>query len=91
MVIGLGIALLPLPGPGWVIIILGLSMLPFAWAERTILLIRRRIPGVPDEGRIPTSTWIIMAAMVLGASTIAILFGAQIGSWLGDRWSSLWS
>ena len=45
MVIGIGIALLPLPGPGWLVIILGLSMLPFAWAERTILMIRQKIPG----------------------------------------------
>lgn len=90
MVIGIGIALLPLPGPGWLVIILGLSMLPFAWAERTILMIRQRIPGVPDDGRIPTSTWIIMGVMVVAASAFFILFGGAIGRWMGDAWSAIW-
>lgn len=90
MVIGIGIALLPLPGPGWVVIIIGLSMLPFAWAERTILTIRRNIPGIPDEGRIPLSTWIVMGAMVAVFTTVAILFGGSIGAWLGDLWTSAW-
>jgi hypothetical protein len=90
MVIGVGIALLPLPGPGWVVIILGLSMLPFAWAERTILTIRRNIPGIPDEGRIPLSTWIVMGVMVVAFTTLAILFGGSIGAWLGDLWSRAW-
>ena len=39
-IMGLGIAALPLPGPGWLIIIVGLQMLPFEWSRRTIRLIR---------------------------------------------------
>src|SRR4051794_30355697 len=50
----IGIAGLPLPGPGWLIILLGLSLLPYAWAERTIRIIRQKIPGIPEDGRIPT-------------------------------------
>jgi hypothetical protein len=90
LLIGIGIVLLPLPGPGWVVIILGLSLLPFAWAERTILAIRRRVPGVPDEGAVPLSTWIIMGVMVVAATTIFILFGGAIGRWLSDAWSGVW-
>lgn len=89
-VIGIGIALLPLPGPGWVVIIVGLSMLPFAWAERTIVTIRRRVPGVPDEGSIPLQTWIVMGLMVTVFTALALLFGRQIGDLLGDAWSGLW-
>ena len=81
IVIGIGIVALPLPGPGWLIIIFGLSLLPFAWAERTIVLIRQKIPGVPDEGKIPVRTWIIMGVIVVGASTIALFWGKQIGNW----------
>lgn len=87
--IGVGIALLPLPGPGWVTIIVGLSLLPYAWAERTIRLIRRRVPGVPEEGRIPASTWVVMGALVVAASAVTILWGAAITDWLGDRWAGL--
>ncbi len=89
--IGLGIALLPLPGPGWVTIVIGLSLLPFAWAERTIAQIRRRVPGIPDEGRIPTRTWVIMGAMTLGFVAASLLVGDLVGRWLADAWSAIWS
>lgn len=91
MIIGAGIALLPLPGPGWVIIIIGLSMLPFAWAERTIRLIRRQIPGIPEDGRIPTSTWIIMGVIAVTATLLAMKFGGTVTDWLGEHWTNLWS
>lgn len=91
LVIGVGIALLPLPGPGWVVIIVGLSLLPFAWAERTIVLIRRRIPGIPEEGRIPASTWVVMGLLLAAATAVSLLFGKQIGNWVGDLWADLWN
>jgi hypothetical protein len=91
LLIGVGIALLPLPGPGWVIIIIGLAMLPFAWAERTIVQIRRRIPGIPEEGAVPLSTWIIMGLMVAVFTTLSILFGKQLGNWIEGLWNDLWS
>ncbi|MFZ4518033.1 MAG: PGPGW domain-containing protein, partial [Microthrixaceae bacterium] len=89
--IGLGIALLPLPGPGWVTIIVGLGLLPYAWAQRTIRLIRRRIPGVPEDGRIPTRTWVVMGLILAATMTVSILFGDVIGRAIGDAWSSIWS
>lgn len=91
VVIGIGIVLLPLPGPGWLVIVAGLAMLPFAWAERTIRAIRRRIPGIPEEGRIPLSTWLIMLAMVALFTTIAVLVGERIGDWVADVWEGMWS
>jgi hypothetical protein len=84
--IGLGIALLPLPGPGWLIILLGLDLLPFAWAERTIRLIRRRIPGVPEEGRIPVRTWLVMGVMIAIFSAVGIVWGNDISNWFSGRW-----
>ena len=79
-----GLAAIPLPGPGWLIVVVGLSLLPYAWAERTILLIRRRIPGVPEDGRIPTHTWIIMAVLVAAATTASLLWADDVGSWVRD-------
>jgi hypothetical protein len=89
MLIGLGVALLPLPGPGWVIILLGLALLPFAWAERTILRIRRTIPGIPEDGKIPLHTWIIMGAIVVAMALLAWAFGDNVGDWIIDTWSNL--
>ncbi len=90
LLISIGITLLPLPGPGWLIIIVGLAMMPFAWAERTVVQIRRRIPGIPEEGKVPWSTWIIMGLMVAVFTAIPLLFGRQIGEWASDTWNNLW-
>ena len=86
VVIGLGLAALPLPGPGWLIIIFGLSLLPFAWAERTVLLIRRRIPGVPEEGSIPGRTWVVMGTLVVVFSVASILWGADVRDFVASLW-----
>jgi hypothetical protein len=84
ILVGVGIAAIPLPGPGWMLIILGLSLLPFAWAERTVRVIRRRVPGVPEDGRIPTLTWVVMGALLVGVSAVSVLFGAEITKWVVD-------
>lgn len=70
----IGIAALPLPGPGWLIIIAGLSMLPYVWAQNMIRVIRRRIPGIPEDGKIPTRTWWIMGVMVVLSLAGSIAF-----------------
>lgn len=85
-IMAIGIAALPLPGPGWLIIIFGLTLLPFAWAERTVLLIRQKIPGVPAEGTIPLRTWIIMGVLLVVFTTGSILFGDDISQWLAGLW-----
>lgn len=91
VLIGIGVSLLVLPGPGWIMIIIGLSLLPFAWAERTIRAIRRRVPGVPEDGTIPPTTWFIIGVVTVSAIVISFLFGEEIGKWIGDTWSSFWS
>jgi hypothetical protein len=84
------IALLPLPGPGWVVIIVGLGILPFAWAQRTIRLIRRKVPGIPEDGRIPVHTWIIMISIVVVMALLAMKFGGTVGEWASELWGDLW-
>ena len=86
VVIGIGIAALPLSGPGWVLIIIGLSLLPFAWAERTIRVIRRRIPGIPEDGKISPIAWVVMGALLLTTTVVSLLFGAEITNWLVGLW-----
>lgn len=86
VIIGIGIGALPLPGPGWLIIIIGLGLLPFAWAERTVRLIRRKVPGVPEEGGIPVTTWIVIGIAVAASIAISILFGDAISSWVAGLW-----
>ena len=89
VLIGIGASLLVLPGPGWIMILIGLSLLPFAWAERTILAIRRRVPGVPEDGTIPTRTWVVIGVVTVGAIVISFLFGSRIGDWISGAWESV--
>ena len=75
-----------LPGPGWLLILLGLGLLPYAWAQRTITAIRRRVPGIPEDGRIPASTWVVMGVVVALASGLTVLFGAEVARWAAGLW-----
>lgn len=86
VLVGVGLAGLVLPGPGWLLILLGLGLLPYAWAQRTVRAIRRRVPGLPEDGRIPTRTWVAMGAAVAAASALAVLFGAEVSIWLAGLW-----
>lgn len=76
----IGIIAIPLPGPGWAIVAASLVILAqdFVWAERTLRFIRRRVPGVPEDGQIPRNTWVVMGMM----SVIAI--GTSVW-WYGLR------
>jgi uncharacterized protein (TIGR02611 family) len=66
-----GLAMIVLPGPGWLVVLAGLVILSndFVWAERTIAIVRRRIPA-DAEGRIPTTTWVMMG--VAGGGGLAL-------------------
>ncbi|MFM7063552.1 MAG: PGPGW domain-containing protein [Actinomycetes bacterium] len=86
LLVGVGLAGLVLPGPGWLLIVLGLGLLPYAWAQRTIRAIRRRVPGIPEDGRIPATTWVVMGLVVAVVSALTILFGAEVATWLARLW-----
>jgi uncharacterized protein (TIGR02611 family) len=66
-----GIVLLPLPGPGWVVIAAGLSILAkdVAWADRLLRRVRRRLPRRAD-GKVRRSA--IAAALVLMLVTLTV-------------------
>lgn len=76
VVLLIGIVAIPLPGPGWLIVAAGLTILAkdVAWADRALRYIRRKVPGVPEDGKIPPST------MLLGAAATAAAIGLSI--WL---------
>ncbi len=82
-VIAGGILLLPLPGPGWVIIFLGLAVLgsEFTWAKRLLQFARDKV-----------TAWTRWAArqslpvrVLLGAGALVIVAGVVVGyfAWQG--------
>ncbi len=75
LVVVVGIIMMPLPGPGGLVVAAGLVILArdVAWADRLLRYFRRKMPGVPEDGRIPRSTIITM--VVLG------LAGVMAGLW----------
>ena len=66
-----GLVMIVFPGPGWLTIAAGLAILSkdVAWADRLLRYIRRRVPGVPADGRIPRSA--LVTAAMLGLAGIA--------------------
>lgn len=73
----LGLAAIPLPGPGWLMVLLGLTLLPYRWTDNLIREIRRRIPGIPEDGRIPTRTWIVTGVIVAAATGGSLWWGLR--------------
>ena len=73
-VIVVGIILLPLPGPGWVIIFLGLGLwaTEFAWAARLLTWVRARVMRWTDWIRVQPR-WLQAAVVILGlAFTVTV-------------------
>ena len=74
IVVLVGIVALPLPGPGWLIIAGGLTILSkdVAWADRLLRYIRKRVPGIPEDGKIPRSSMVTMALITLAAVSASL-------------------
>jgi uncharacterized protein (TIGR02611 family) len=77
VVILIGIVLLPLPGPGWLIIFAGLGILAteFEWAARLLRFVRDQVSRwtrwIADQGG-----WVKVTLGVAGLLIIAALIGA---------------
>lgn len=72
IVLIIGIIMMPLPGPGGIIVAAGLAILArdVAWADRLLRYVRKRMPGVPEDGKIPRSSLITMVFVT--AATLSV-------------------
>jgi len=77
-VLVLGIVLIPLPGPGVLVVAGGLVILArdVAWADRALRYLRHKVPGVPADGKVPRSTLVTAGALMV-AGTLATLWVAS--------------
>jgi len=82
IVVIIGIIALPLPGPGWLIIAGGLTILSkdVAWADRLLRYIRKRVPGVPEDGKIPRSSLVTMGLITLAFVSTSLWWTFARGS-----------
>lgn len=76
-ILAIGIFLVPLPGPGWLIVFIGLSVLAseFAWAERLLGYARARVTA--------WTRWLgrrsLPVRLLVGLTGVALLAAAVLG------------
>ncbi len=78
LIVVLGLLMMVLPGPGLLAIAAGLGILSIdvAWADRLLRYFRRKVPGVPEDGRIPRSAIVVGVVLLLaGIAASAWWFG----------------
>ncbi len=79
LLIAAGIVMLVIPGPGLVAIMVGLNLIkPDNFVVRWM---RRKIPGIPEEGSVPLRYLVLGAVFLIGSTTIGILWGNDLADW----------
>lgn len=82
-VVLLGLFLVPLPGPGWLVVFVGLGILAteFAWAERLLDFAKAKVRAWTDWLR----TQPLGTRLALGAATLVLVAAAVTGyvAWRG--------
>src|SRR3954447_19625006 len=83
IVVAVGIVLIPFPGPGWAIVILGLAIwaVEFAWARSLLQFTRRQVrswtrwvgqPSLPVRGLVGVCGLIVIAAAVWASVRLSL-------------------
>ncbi len=78
-----GFALIPLPGPGWLIVFAGLALLAteFAWAERLLDYARDKVRAWTEWVKRQSLTVRILLAVATFALVVAAVVG--VDAWIG--------
>jgi len=83
-----GIVLLPLPGPGWVIIFLGLGVLAseFTWAKRLLAFARKQVAAWTDwikrQSRVVRGLVALSCVVLIAALVLAYVAWQGVPSWI---------
>ena len=69
----IAVIMMPLPGPGLLVVAVGLGILSrdVAWADRLLQIVRKRLPSDSD-GRLPRSSIVTMTVMALAGIAFSI-------------------
>jgi uncharacterized protein (TIGR02611 family) len=76
LIVALGLATIPLPGPGWLIVLAGLFVLAteFLWAERLLEFTKRHVKRWTDW----VSTQRLWVRVLIGLATAAFVCGVLV-------------
>lgn len=89
-----GLALIPLPGPGWVIVFVGLAVLAseFEWAKRLELYARDKVKAwtvwVGRQSLVVRALIGLAAAALVLAVIYLMLVAYGVPGFVPDRWTS---
>ncbi|MGW6913621.1 TIGR02611 family protein [Kitasatospora sp. NPDC054939] len=79
-VVVLGVIMLPLPGPGWVVIFLGMGIwaTEFVWAQLALRWTRRKVAEAAQKALDPKVRRRNITLTVIGVTIIAVLGGLYL-------------
>lgn len=94
LVVAAGVVLIPFPGPGWAVVILGLAIwaLEFAWAKRLLDFTKRHVLGwtawikrqtLPVRGVVGLAGLVFVAGVVW--ASVRVSFDIDLVQWIHDR------
>lgn len=94
LVVVAGVVLIPFPGPGWAVVILGLAIwaLEFAWAKRLLDFTKRHVLGwtawikrqtLPVRGVVGLAGLVFVAGVVW--ASVRVSFDIDLVQWIHDR------
>lgn len=79
LLVAAGIVMLVIPGPGIVTILVGLNLI--RPDNALVRYIRRRVPGIPEDGTVPMRFVVVGAVFLVGGTVIGVLYGADLTNW----------
>lgn len=82
-VVGAGLVLVPFPGPGWLVVFVGLGILAteFAWAKRLLAFGRARLRAWTDWMSARSALFRVLVLLATALIVIAVVVGYV--AWLG--------
>lgn len=81
-----GLAMMVLPGPGAIVMAAGLVILSrdVKWADTALRFLRRKVPGLEEEGPIPKSTIAVSLMLMVAAGLGAFWWFNGGQAWFAD-------
>lgn len=81
-----GLAMMVLPGPGAIVMAAGLVILSrdVKWADTALRFLRRKVPGLEEEGPIPKSTIAVSLMLMVAAGLGAFWWFNGGQEWFAD-------
>ncbi|MDH3293898.1 MAG: hypothetical protein OER95_06205 [Acidimicrobiia bacterium] len=82
LLVVVGIPMIPLVGPGWAVVLVGLNLIKPD--NHLVRWLRRKLPVVPDEGPVPRRYYVIGALLLILSSVFGWFYGAESTNWVRD-------